>query len=448
MGDYPATGTGTSQLKRYCGKYLHGIWLENSSDQLVYNIFNHASHLFLRVDNSTGLGFMIGGEQLQRGYRFSGSEDFSLVLPIGNINNQGDGKGTYGIWTDEGFSATVNGWLCGVEGCADKAFFIESGEVNTQQSLIGGPGSRGVVNLEVNSGGRLNLNALTFDRQFAYEFDPGSQVSIKESQFKDIPNAFFHDSIVELERNVFSNSYAVSDVNQDWVVNQGLLLDEAMIEIEDSEMFPPANTYDARVIKGARTKDGEYRIQVTDKDFLNGNNQPLTVSTYFFIDSNCTINVYYNSKSGRKLGASYSYSGESSPKYKSVNFTADDALFSGLEDISIEISGDSPLLNYVSVSRKISVYNLPPQWTTDTIYLADASPDTVFNDEISVGADIIDPEDDALSFSKISGPSWLSIDARGLLSGIPAPGDAGTNSFVVEANDGFGNKPAGPCWGS
>jgi hypothetical protein len=438
IGDYPVTGTGTSQLKRYVGKYLHGIWLKNSTNQVVHNIFNHASHQFLRVDNSTGLAYQIGGEQLQRGYRFSGNSNFNLVLSNSNINNQGDRGGSYGNWADENFSGKANAWMCGVEGTADKAYWIQAGEYDSRQNSIGGSGNRGVVNLEVNEGGILNLNAFSFGRKLGVDFNPGSQVAIQESSFEGLPNHLLYDTTVVLERNIFKESYIVTDLNQNWIVNDGLVLDTE-IKFEDSPMFG-TGAYDARVIKGARSEEGEFVLHVEDKDFLNGNNNPLGISTYYYIDSNSKIDVYYNSTSGRKLGKTFSYNGQTDPKYWSVDFSITDAHFTGVEDIVIKITGDSPLLNYVYISRPISEINLPPVWSDDTLHFADAISKTLYSEPVLIGTDISDPEGDDLSFLKISGPSWIQVSSSGQLYGTPAGSDEGINHFVVQASDGKGNK--------
>jgi hypothetical protein len=46
-----------------------------------------------------------------------------------------------------------------------------------------------------------------------------------------------------------------------------------------------------------------------------------------------------------------------------------------------------------------------------------------------------DPNGDAITFSKLSGPTWLAVAGNGALSGTPANPDAGTNTFVVRATD-------------
>jgi hypothetical protein len=53
----------------------------------------------------------------------------------------------------------------------------------------------------------------------------------------------------------------------------------------------------------------------------------------------------------------------------------------------------------------------------------------------TIATNASDPNGDTLTFAKVSGPSWLSVAGSGTLSGTPASGDVGTNSFVVSAAD-------------
>ena len=46
-----------------------------------------------------------------------------------------------------------------------------------------------------------------------------------------------------------------------------------------------------------------------------------------------------------------------------------------------------------------------------------------------------DPNADTMTFSKLSGPSWLGLAANGLLSGTPLSSDTGTNVFLVRVSD-------------
>jgi hypothetical protein len=46
-----------------------------------------------------------------------------------------------------------------------------------------------------------------------------------------------------------------------------------------------------------------------------------------------------------------------------------------------------------------------------------------------------DPNGDTITFTKVSGPSWLGVAGNGALSGTPVSANIGTNSFVVRATD-------------
>ncbi len=53
----------------------------------------------------------------------------------------------------------------------------------------------------------------------------------------------------------------------------------------------------------------------------------------------------------------------------------------------------------------------------------------------SIAVNATDPGGDAMTFSKVSGPAWLSVAANGAITGTPAVSDIGTNSFVVGVID-------------
>ena len=56
----------------------------------------------------------------------------------------------------------------------------------------------------------------------------------------------------------------------------------------------------------------------------------------------------------------------------------------------------------------------------------------------SLAGDVTDPDaGETLTFSRVSGPAWLSVAGNGTLSGTPGAGDVGTNSWTVEVTDGL-----------
>lgn len=75
-----------------------------------------------------------------------------------------------------------------------------------------------------------------------------------------------------------------------------------------------------------------------------------------------------------------------------------------------------------------------PQFFTDPVVKADAFQGYAYSE--SLGADAMDINGDAIVFSKLSGPDWLTVAPDGTLSGTPGSSDAGTNSFTIQASDG------------
>jgi alpha-glucosidase len=81
-----------------------------------------------------------------------------------------------------------------------------------------------------------------------------------------------------------------------------------------------------------------------------------------------------------------------------------------------------------------STPNHPPVWTINPITRPDAATNVAYGDSLAALA--TDPDTgDTLTFSKVSGPAWLTVGANGVLSGTPAADDLGTNSFMVRVTD-------------
>jgi hypothetical protein len=84
--------------------------------------------------------------------------------------------------------------------------------------------------------------------------------------------------------------------------------------------------------------------------------------------------------------------------------------------------------------------NQPPAFTVDPFSKANATEDAAYNTSIS--SDSSDPEADPMTFSKVSGPAWLSVAPNGALSGTPANGDVGLNAFTVQVDATGGSDTA------
>jgi hypothetical protein len=78
--------------------------------------------------------------------------------------------------------------------------------------------------------------------------------------------------------------------------------------------------------------------------------------------------------------------------------------------------------------------NTPPTFTSDPIIKPNATVAVPYSG--SLAGDVTDPDaGEILTFNKVSGPGWLSVAGDGTLSGTPAAGDVGTNSWTVSVTD-------------
>ena len=77
--------------------------------------------------------------------------------------------------------------------------------------------------------------------------------------------------------------------------------------------------------------------------------------------------------------------------------------------------------------------NVPPAFTANPFSKPGVTAGQAYSG--SIAPDAADPNGDALTFSKISGPAWLSVAGNGALSGKPLSSNIGDNTFIVRASD-------------
>ncbi|MFD0893653.1 putative Ig domain-containing protein, partial [Luteolibacter ambystomatis] len=148
------------------------------------------------------------------------------------------------------------------------------------------------------------------------------------------------------------------------------------------------------------------------------------------------------SATDQDAGDSLSYSKFSGPAWLSV---AADGTLSGTPTVS-DIGANTFTVKAWDVGGAIATATLnisvtsvndAPVWTSATITKPDATQGSAYSG--SLAGDASDEESGAtLSFSKVSGPAWLSVGTNGALSGTPAISDFGTNSFAVRVTDAGG----------
>ncbi len=125
-----------------------------------------------------------------------------------------------------------------------------------------------------------------------------------------------------------------------------------------------------------------------------------------------------------------------SANYLGRSHYAQDPFFKGrLDEVHI--------INYALTNAQIAaLYNgtaglYAPMFIQDSLSKPSTVEGSAYSETLFYDAGDADA-DDLLTFSKISGPSWLHVSADGTLSGTPGSGDVGQNVFIVRVTDSFG----------
>jgi hypothetical protein len=79
--------------------------------------------------------------------------------------------------------------------------------------------------------------------------------------------------------------------------------------------------------------------------------------------------------------------------------------------------------------------NDPPEFSSELLTRPEAKEEEPYSGQTLAGS-ASDPDvGDSLTFTKVSGPDWLTVAPDGALGGTPPEGSSGTNTFVVRATD-------------
>lgn len=105
----------------------------------------------------------------------------------------------------------------------------------------------------------------------------------------------------------------------------------------------------------------------------------------------------------------------------------------GTNTYKVRVTDKEGLFKDAVVIITVSPVNHKPFWTQNPISLKKAQEGFFYTDSVSSFADDIDK--DPLTFSKVSGPSWITIGANGSVSGTPSRSDVGINEFQVRVID-------------
>ncbi len=85
------------------------------------------------------------------------------------------------------------------------------------------------------------------------------------------------------------------------------------------------------------------------------------------------------------------------------------------------------------IIEKIIPPNNPPTWESNPISATDTTEGVPYSASLAGKAG--DPENDALTYAKVSGPAWLTVAADGHLNGTPGRDDIGSGTWLVSVAD-------------
>ncbi len=114
------------------------------------------------------------------------------------------------------------------------------------------------------------------------------------------------------------------------------------------------------------------------------------------------------------------------------------ATASGSDSISFRASDGKVNSNTANISINIAPLqitgNKAPFFQADLITRASGKTTETYTADTLAGS-ALDPDADAVSYSKTSGPAWLTVSPDGNISGTPPAGAEGLNSFTIRASD-------------
>jgi len=110
----------------------------------------------------------------------------------------------------------------------------------------------------------------------------------------------------------------------------------------------------------------------------------------------------------------------------------------GPNNFVVRVTDGSGAFDEAVLNLTVSNVNDAPVFTVDPIVRESGSEGDVYTGTGLAGIAVDADAGDSLTFSKVSGPSWLTVAADGNLGGTPGLGTAGSNIFVVRVTDGTG----------
>ncbi|MGC3990389.1 MAG: putative Ig domain-containing protein [Chthoniobacteraceae bacterium] len=112
----------------------------------------------------------------------------------------------------------------------------------------------------------------------------------------------------------------------------------------------------------------------------------------------------------------------------------------GMDTFVVRVTDSSGATDDATMYINVINVNDPPYWLVNPI-----TGNVVTQNQpylgVTLSGDATDPDlpyGDSITYSKVSGPAWLTVGSDGTLSGTPSATDAGANAFTVRVTDAAG----------
>ncbi len=106
----------------------------------------------------------------------------------------------------------------------------------------------------------------------------------------------------------------------------------------------------------------------------------------------------------------------------------------GVNSFTVRVTDPEGAFDEAQLVVTVANVNDAPFFTVETLAAGPATEDVPFTASLAGNATDIDPAD-SFSFSKVSGPGWLTVGPDGSLGGTPGNSDVGSNVFTVRVTD-------------
>jgi regulation of enolase protein 1 (concanavalin A-like superfamily) len=109
----------------------------------------------------------------------------------------------------------------------------------------------------------------------------------------------------------------------------------------------------------------------------------------------------------------------------------------GANSFTVRVTDPGSLSDQATLTIIVANVNDAPVFTVNPISRPNATQGSAYSSTIAGTATDVDAGD-TLTYSKVSGPAWLTVASSGALSGTPAGSDVGSNSWTVRVTDSQG----------